>query len=246
MPAQLSDVTSGWPFLVGPGRRRDFSTLLAPDFLVAERAHGVLTDLVSAPDAGTVTVLPITSLGGRRLTLVFSSHLVTAADLGNASAGGQARDEHSRPLRLAYGFVVPDVQIVAPAETDLAHALNAGLAVYRRFLEAEEDFTVRSSTGFRLRSQIVEPLPAAPAANQLRSGSAAPADPNPGRGGILLAGALLLGAAITGLLVQFGLIGGDPKTSMTPVPTATPSATLSPSATATTTADGSRRSRPGS
>ena len=236
----------GWPFLVGAGRRRDFSTLLAPDFLVAERAHGVFTDVVSARDDAAITVLPITISGGRRLTLAFRTHLVTADDLedagsDNARPGGRPRDEHSRPLRLAYGFVVPDAQVLEPAEADLTHALELGLDVYRRFLADEEGFAVRSSAAFRLQSRVVaavplgaRPDPAQPFASTQPHDSAPPHNSAPplasapeldaarGPGGIPLTGILALTAAVVAaLLFHTGVIGDDPAKTPTPTSTST-------------------------
>ena len=84
----------GWPFLVAAGRRRDYTTLLAPRFLVAELDHGVLEQVVRPDARGRVRRPWWRSARGRglRLSVAYATHLLTPADLGpagsNACAGG--------------------------------------------------------------------------------------------------------------------------------------------------------------
>jgi hypothetical protein len=156
----------GWPFLVAAGRRRDYTTLLAPGFLVDELDHGVL-ERVLRPDAGPERAAVVTARSGRGrpLVVVHATHLLTPADLDGDGplpaglGGGDARDEHGRPLRLIYGFTVPDVSTVEPDETDLRRAWERVLPAYRSFLLDEERATVVGSAPFRLRSAVGAPVP---------------------------------------------------------------------------------------
>jgi hypothetical protein len=140
-------ISLGWPFLIGRGRRAGHRVLLAPDFLVAADDHGVLEGI-----AGN-TVIKLGPLTVRSVT-----HQVEAQDV---HATERPRDEHGRPLRLIYGVIAKGTE---PANADLPTALAAALATYRRFLNAEDEFSVESSQGFPLRTQpsTVDPLPRSP------------------------------------------------------------------------------------
>lgn len=147
----------GWPFLVGAGRRRDYSVLLAPDFLVARGEYGLLNEIVT-PTAvdGPPRVVEATT-GGGRVGIAYVTRLVTAADVANP------RDEHSRPLRVIYGFVCQDGRIDEPAGADLDAARTAALDVYRRFLDGEAHFAAVPSAPFPLESTVTAQAPSAPA-----------------------------------------------------------------------------------
>jgi hypothetical protein len=140
----------GWPFLVGRGRRTGHRVLLAPDFLVEARDHGIL-------EAASEQVEELTSSAGRRLSVRCSTHEVSADDI---AAAGNPRDEHGRPLRLIYGVVAMGVE---PANADLLVALESSLDTYRRFLKREDDFEVEPAPTFPLtaRTPLVAPVPAA-------------------------------------------------------------------------------------
>src|SRR4051812_36532744 len=101
-----------WPFLVARGRERGYRTLLAPDFLVAERGYGVLDDsVVPDPEEDRASVITVVTSTGRALTVAHATHVVTAADLaepGTEAGEREPRDRHSRPLQLIYGFVCAD------------------------------------------------------------------------------------------------------------------------------------------
>jgi hypothetical protein len=154
---------TGWPFLVAAGRRRDYRTLLAPEPLVAVLDYGVLDEVVR-PSGPAPTVVDATTRAGRRISVVFATHLLTPADLGppGSSAAG-VRDEHGRPLRLIYGFVCLDASVGEPAGADLAHARTTALETYRRFLADEDRLTVEASAPFPVRSGTVT-RPVAPTA----------------------------------------------------------------------------------
>ena len=87
-----SPITSGWPFLVARGRRRGYSTLLAPSFLIAEGDYGVLEEAVGpTAEPGQAEVLRVNTRAGRTLAVAYATHVVTAADLAPAQArSGQA------------------------------------------------------------------------------------------------------------------------------------------------------------
>lgn len=139
----------GWPFLVGAGRHRDYSVLQAPDFLVAEATHGQLGDLATpTPPDGEPRVLETTTRTGHRLAIVYTTHLVTTADVP------RPRDEHSRPVKFMYGFVCPDGRIETAASADLDAAFATALGTYRRFLADEDHFTTATSTAYLLHSTI--------------------------------------------------------------------------------------------
>jgi hypothetical protein len=58
-------VATGWPFLVASGRRRDYSTLMAPDFLVGELDYGILDEVVRPTSEGDpATVVEVRTRGG--------------------------------------------------------------------------------------------------------------------------------------------------------------------------------------
>lgn len=164
-----SPTSMGWPFLVAAGRRRDYSTLLAPDFLVADLDYGILETSVRPTSApGPAMTIDVRTGGGRALTVVYATHLLAAADLTMPDVNptlpvADPRDEHGRPLRLIYGFVAQDATLSRPDQADLTCALTAALATYRSFLQDEERAGVASSRPFALRSDITprHPLRAA-------------------------------------------------------------------------------------
>jgi hypothetical protein len=206
----------GWPFLVAAGRRRDYSTLLAPRFLVAELDYGILNKVAEPTTGeGPPAVIEVRTPRGRDLTIVYATHLLTAADLLTASdpvAEDKAvvpvlppRDEHNRPLRLIYGFATPNVRISQPATTDLAFARAAALDVYRPFLENEEAITVIPSEPFPLQSVVT----ARPDSSMELSPTLAPAPSRPTGGGsrrtaVLLAALLGVCAVVIGVVLAIG------------------------------------------
>jgi hypothetical protein len=147
----------GWPFLIGAGRRHDYTTLLAPEFLIARREHGILDEVVTptAVDA-PARAIEMTTPSGHRLYVTYKTRQVTRDDVDDA------RDEHSRPLRVMFGFACPDARIDELAETDLDTARTAALDVYRRFLDNEDHFTAVPSAAFPLRSTITTPAVSEP------------------------------------------------------------------------------------
>jgi hypothetical protein len=147
----------GWPFLVGAGRHRDYCILLAPDFLLAGLDYGFLDEVARPTSAPTVA--QARTPAGRRLTVVFATHILTADDIGASVA-----DEHGRPLRLIYGFVSLD-RIAEPAAADLRTAFDAALVIYKRFREDEDTVAVAAGRAFPLASDTVV-VPTVPAAGR--------------------------------------------------------------------------------
>ena len=191
----------GWPFLVAAGRRRDYSTLLAPDFLVSTLDYGILDESVRPGVDGSVEVR---TRGGRRLTIVSATRSVGV------------RDEHGRPLRMMYGFVCVAGSVPVPAAEDLAAALGVALPAYERFLADEDRVAVEPSAGFPLRSVVVGLAPAAllPAARN--------------RAVLWLGGGVLaLGLATTAAVSMSGAEAPSPVPSVSPAPSPTPSPSIS-------------------
>ena len=197
----MSDA-QGWPFMIGAGRRHEYRTLIAPAFLVATSEYGILDRHAGRTAEGETRVVQIRSTG-RPLWMAYATHTVTEADVPNP------RDEHNRPLQILAGFVC-DAPIERPDPGDLAITLDTGMAVYRRFLEAEDRFGVLASEAFPVRS-VMRPA-AAPAAALT---------PRPRRRGmshraLIMLGivAALLAAAVTTLLVTSS--SGDLQPGCTP------------------------------
>jgi hypothetical protein len=205
-----------WPFLVARGRRRGYRTLLAPDFLVAERDYGVLDDtVVPSTREDQATVVEVLTGAGRPLTVVHATHLVTSADIadpGSEPATQAPRDEHSRPLQLIYGFVCADGAVPEPDDEDLRASLATSLAAYRRFLDDEDGFAVEAGREFQPRSLVVR-WPASyrqPAHALSTTGHAAvTGDETTGsgagrpvvtRGGVLLAAGVVLVAVVLAIV----------------------------------------------
>lgn len=219
---------TGWAFLVARGRRSGYRVLVAPDFLVAAGDHGVLEQVVAAPE-GTSSV-QLTSAAGRRLSIACATYRVTPAEVSDP------RDEHGRPLRLIYGLVgtVP----LDPAPEQLAAALAESVAAYQHFLAAEGDSPLVRSAARPVRAAAGQPAatpPEAPASPPVRVGSppAVATPPGvPGKSGVrlgALAAAALLAAGVTVLVAARG--SGEPQRPVLPVvcsalPTPTPSRTI--------------------
>ncbi len=142
----------GWPFLIARGRRRGYSVLLAPGFLIAEQDYGFLEHAVGpVRDGAPCHTATVTTPRGRRISLVWSDRPATAAD------GGAIHDEHSRPLRLLSGFLCTDTAVTGPSSADLTSARVAASGTYQRFLADEERFAIEESAPFRVRSSLTPP-----------------------------------------------------------------------------------------
>jgi hypothetical protein len=170
----------GWPFLIARGRRRGYSVLLAPRYLVGD--HGFLEE-AAAPVRGAPFRVAAVPGRGR---LAWAEHVVSTSDIG-----GDPHDEYGRPLRLLYGFLCRQGKPAVAGE-DLEHAREVALSVYRRFLAGEEEFLVEPSEPFAVTGVAVPAMQAPP-----------PAPRRTGRGliwagaGIVVAGGVV--AAIVGL-----------------------------------------------
>lgn len=148
----MSAVT-GWPFLIARGRRRGYSVLAAPPFLVRHREEGFLEEVVG-PTPDSVATRMVDSPGGRHLCLVWGDHLVRGDEVGEPA---DPVDEHSRSLRLLYGFVCQDATVSAPDPADLERSLAPMMATYRRFLDGEEEFAVEESSPLPVDAEVMTP-----------------------------------------------------------------------------------------
>ena len=240
-----------WPFLIARGRQRGYSVLLAPHFLLAEGDYGFLEEATGpVPESDPVRVGVATSQRGRRFGLAWSEHRVTAADVGGTA---DPRDEHSRPLRLLYGFLSADTTITAPAGADLDHARRAALDTYRRFLTDEHRFTTEPSTP--LDTHTTEPSapldthatePSVPLAARTTEPTTlfagrtpTPPKPPPARQwlrAVVISAAVVAGAATAIVIVAISAGSGDPPPSCTDTTTATTTSRCG-SPTQTTTPD---------
>ncbi len=220
MSPDMNTVT-GWPFLIARGRRRGYSVLAAPPFLVRDREEGFLEEVVG-PSPGSVATRMVDSPGGRHLCLVWGDHRVRGDDIGEPA---DPVDEHSRPLRLLYGFVCQDAAVSEPAPADLERSLATMVATYRRFLRGEEEFVVEESSPFPVDAHVVARTEPATRAH----GSRRPAG--------VLAGAVL--AALLVVLAGFWWFTGQPEPPrdppLEPRVSTSRSATLPPATTAPST-----------
>ncbi|MEJ3744837.1 hypothetical protein WEI85_16265 [Actinomycetes bacterium KLBMP 9797] len=222
---------AGWPFLVGAGRRRDYTTLLAPDFLLDAGEYAVLAATVGpTADDDPPRVLRVTTRSGRPLALAYVTRLVTVADVAWPGAPGgpdparPLRDEYGRLLRVMVGFACPDGDLAEVAPDDIERALGPALTTYRRFLDDEEGFRVQPSSGFALRSPILRRTPAAPAhAAAAPTAPVQPPDHRKPQSSLATTVALGATAAVAVLAVWFFATQRDADITPIPTPTATPS-----------------------
>ena len=157
----------GWPFLVAAGRVRDYSVLIAPDFLVASGEQGLLGIAGSAVEGAPAESRSVRTPSGRVLTLSYAARLLTPADLGAGSGdpadGPPVVDEFGRPLRMVVGIVTDGGPLVDPT-ADLARAERAVLPAFRRFWADEAGYRVEPSPGEPVRSfgrvELPAPVPA--------------------------------------------------------------------------------------
>jgi hypothetical protein len=221
----MNATASGWPFLIARGRRRGYTVLLAPDFLIDERDYGIL-EQTAGPVTGPFRIASVISTLGHRLCLVWSEYTVTAADL----AGGSPRDEHSRPLRLLNGFCTRE-PVSAPAGTDLTHAHGAALDTYRRFLDDEEHFVVEPSNAFPTDSALA---PAPSGRPEVAARAQPPQPPSPLRRWAVPATLAGLAAGVT-LVTVIALspsgTSAPPPSSPTSTPPPTSASTTKPTGT---------------
>lgn len=165
-PVQPSPAVPGWPFLVAPGRRLDYTVVMAPEFMVAAGEGGRLADVVAPGESSDpARVVSISTPSSPHLAVAYRTHVAIAADLSDPVGGpppAPPRDEHNRPLRLAYGFVthvLPDDPRYVDADVDACRPL--ALAAYRRFLDDEPAFAVLPSRAVPVRcvSNRIDPHP---------------------------------------------------------------------------------------
>lgn len=147
-----------WPVAVAAGRRRDYSTVLAPSVMSTE--YGVLVESLSpGPVGGPARVRAVTTASGGRYTVAYRTHALTGADVGFRDAG-PVRDEQGRPLLMMYGLARAGTTTSPPSSSDLDRAAGPALAAYRHFLTDEESFRALSSQAVEVDWPGGAPLPA--------------------------------------------------------------------------------------
>jgi hypothetical protein len=129
----------GWPFLVSAGLVRDYTVLVAPDFLVAGGEQGLLGIAGGAVDGGPIESRTVRTSSGRLLALSYAARLLTSED-----SSGTVADEFGRPLRLVVGVVTDRSRATDPSR-DLARAEEVVLPAYRRFRADESAYRVEPS-----------------------------------------------------------------------------------------------------
>lgn len=151
-----------WPFLIGRGVTTGNRLLLVPDYLNGDAVE--LLDNVSAPPAGSERSVSVVDVGGA--TVVHEARLVDCGDLiagGDRTGDELLRDEHGRPIRVLYGFVVPDGEVEDIDHDDLARSWDHAVDVYRCFHGNESGFEVQRSRPIPAHSIIGERTPVVPA-----------------------------------------------------------------------------------
>ena len=136
----------GWPFLVSAGLVRDYTVLVAPDFLVADGEQGLLGIAGGAVDGGPIESRTVRTSSGRLLALSYAARLLTSED-----SSGAVADEFGRPLRLVVGVVTDRSRATDPTR-DLARAEEVVLPAYRRFRADESAYRVEPSHREPMRS----------------------------------------------------------------------------------------------
>ena len=98
----------GWPFLVSAGLVRDYTVLVAPDFLVADGEQGLLGIAGGAVDGGPIECRTVRTSSGRLLALSYAARLLTSA----AKSGSPVPSPAVRAIRpTLVGFRSP---MIAP------------------------------------------------------------------------------------------------------------------------------------
>lgn len=199
------EAQQAWPFLIARGRRKGYSVLLAPGFLVADREHGFLEDIAGPTRPNEpIRIAAAATPTGRRLSLVWTDYRVLHADVASDGAAGAAAhpvDEHSRPLRLLHGFLLSDGHVTGAEPADLERTREAALDTYRRFLADEEHFTIEESAPLPIASAVVQLAPTTPLV------------PAPTRRRIPATAYLVLAALVAGIGLLLGRVlldGGQP------------------------------------
>ena len=136
----------GWPFLVSAGLVRDYTVLVAPDFLVADGEQGLLGIAGGAVDGGPIESRTVRTSSGRLLALSYAARLLTSEDWS-----GTVADEFGRPLRLVVGVVTDRSRATDPTR-DLARAEEVVLPAYRRFRADESAYRIEPSHREPMRS----------------------------------------------------------------------------------------------
>jgi hypothetical protein len=155
----MAEQAQGWPFLVARGRRRGYGTILAPGFLIRGGLEELLSESAAGcPDDG-VEQRELDHPGIGPMTIVYETDQPAAGELG-----GDADDEHGRPLEILYGIVSRDRLAGRLGADDLRSARREALASYNRFLAHEDGFGVDESERRPLSGVTAQPWHRTPAA----------------------------------------------------------------------------------
>lgn len=147
----------GWPFIVGRGRTVGNRPLLAPTFL-AEQGETSRLGRLPTPHGEALSIVRQQLTCGRSIAIAYKERKVTTDAIGrtvDGSTGHPLLDEHSRPIRVLFGIVLDDLDLVDLSETDLMAAWAHSMSTYRSFLEREHEFETVLSGPIRLTSTIV-------------------------------------------------------------------------------------------
>jgi hypothetical protein len=151
----------GWPFLVSAGRVRDYSVLVAPDFLVASGEQGLLGVTGAAVEGDGVKISTVQTSSGRQLFLAYAARLVTPEDAGPAGGvvdpADWVADEFGRPLRVVVGVLADHPRATDPT-ADVERAEQSVLDSYRRFRTDEATWRVEASRSAPMVSLGLRPL----------------------------------------------------------------------------------------
>jgi hypothetical protein len=227
MNADMSRAQAG-TFTIARGRDEGYRVLTAPDFLVASRRTGVLSDLVSADRPDRQVVHDGSALdGGQSVFVSYASRPVTVGDLDEPALrrlGSPPLDAFGRPLRIAYGiaYQAGNAGVVPLPQLDLAE--GAAIEAFRAFIADE--------TGYRLRVSppVDGPAPGGKAEGRQASGPVTRAGQHgPVRRGPILVLAATALAVVTALVLVTTSLGSSGQHGGNPHESATPSCSPSPS-----------------
>lgn len=136
-------------FAIARGRDEGYRVLTAPEFLVAARRAGLLSDLASADGLnGGVAHGRSELAGGQPVFVTYTSRLVTADDLdevGRQRLGSPPSDAFGRPLRIVYGVAYQARAAAGVPPSLLDAAERAAITAFRVFVADETGYRLRAS-----------------------------------------------------------------------------------------------------
>lgn len=199
-----------WPFLVSRNRNVDYTTVVAPQFMVNQGITNLLADAaggkVDEANRGKYREIRGSKVGD--LTLVF--HVIQAEKRHVGLEGDEPlRDQSGRPIRLIEGIVLrglmPGIE-VSNSDIQVAHEMVKG--AYKEFWNSTSSiFTEKSSQSFYLQTdnqvgehlklQIEQPFAISQREKELLPPGKSDSNKPPRRG-------LIITLGITGIAVASG------------------------------------------